>query len=455
MARLLRSTIAVAIGVEVLWRFLDSPPNQLRDLFLYNGIWLLSLGMIIAAPLSFDRVALAAIALAILAWGIGSLISTLAGLSESASEVKILPQLLYSIFYPLMLVAIPRLSARPTRLRPLELLDSLIFGLGLTSILSALIYVIIFPKSSLPGVENYFLIFYPIGDLALLLISLLTLLTRKISREILIFIAGILIFAVTDFYYLWLSFNARYSFGDIADSGWLIAITLFSLSVQQTKNESFGDVSPLHPAIVATSIFVSPILLALSVLNPELLPRFILIPAIANILLGFIRMSTALGEARTLGDERVLARTDELTGLANRRRLLAEIEEFSEVEGALLLLDLDGFKPINDQYGHEVGDTLLQQISRRFTRTLPHGALIARLGGDEFGVLVRGSYEETLEAAYALRACLTYPFSIDGKSIQVNVSVGIVHNDGAGDLLKRADSAMYRAKQMDMGVAHS
>lgn len=455
MARILQSTIAVALGFEVTWRLIDPAPNQLRDLLLYNGIWLLALIAVIAAPLTFDRVALAAIALAILAWGVGSLISTIAGLSGNASDAKLLPQLLYSLFYPLILIAIPRLSALPSRLRPLELLDSVIFGLGLTSILSTLIYITIFPKSPLSSIENYFLIFYPIGDLALLLISLLMILTRKINRETLLFITGLLIFAITDFYYLWLLFNARYSFGDIADSGWLIAIVLLMFSVQRSKSKSLGDVIPLHPALIATSIFISPILLALSALNPELLPRFILVPAIANILLGFIRMSTALREARILGDERVLARTDELTGLANRRRLLAEIEEFSEVEGALLLLDLDGFKPINDQFGHEVGDSLLQHISRRFTRTLPHGSLVARLGGDEFGVLVRGSYEETLEAAYALRACLTYPFNIDGKSIQVNVSVGIVHNDGAGDLLKRADSAMYRAKQMDMGVAHS
>ena len=118
-----------------------------------------------------------------------------------------------------------------------------------------------------------------------------------------------------------------------------------------------------------------------------------------------------------------------------------------------LSLDLDGFKPINDEHGHETGDKVLREVARRFNRSLPHGAFLARLGGDEFGVLVRGSYEEALEGAYALRACLSYPFVIDGKQISVGVSIGIVHNDGAGELLKRADAAMYQAKQMGMGVA--
>ena len=68
---------------------------------------------------------------------------------------------------------------------------------------------------------------------------------------------------------------------------------------------------------------------------------------------------------------------------------------------------------------------------------------------------LRGSYEDAIESAFALRASLSYPFSVQGREITVGVSVGLVRNDGAGDLLKRADSAMYRAKQMGMGVVHS
>ena len=134
---------------------------------------------------------------------------------------------------------------------------------------------------------------------------------------------------------------------------------------------------------------------------------------------------------------------------------MAEIESFSEVEGALLLLDLNEFKPVNDAHGHEVGDLVLREVARRFTRVLPDDAILARLGGDEFGVLVEGSYEETLEVAYALRAALSYPFNLRGMNIEVGVSIGHVQNDGAGSLLQRADSAMYRAKSSDMGVAQS
>jgi diguanylate cyclase (GGDEF)-like protein len=452
---LVRFLLSALIGVLLLWNFFSSTQSLARDLYLYNSIWILALFAVIAAPLSIDRVAIGAISLAIFFWGLGSLASSVDQLLSPTPRYTLASQLLYTLFYPLVLIAIPRLSSTSSRLRPIELLDSLIFGLGFTSIIASILLIVIFPGNSLIASENFFAIFYPVGDMALLLISLTTLLTRGIDRQKALFLAGISIFAITDIYYLWLTLNNRYLFGAPAEIGWLIAIGLitFALSIEiERKPECY---SPIHPALVAISIFISPILLAISALRPDLFPIYILIPSIANLLLAFIRMSTALREARILTQERVLARTDELTGVANRRRLIAEIEQFSSVEGALLLLDLDGFKPVNDTYGHEVGDLILRQVAERFIRVLPHNAIVARLGGDEFGVLLQGSYEQTLESAHALRASLTYPFSIHGNSIMVGVSVGHAHNDGAGDLLKRADNAMYRAKRSDMGVAQS
>jgi diguanylate cyclase (GGDEF)-like protein len=171
--------------------------------------------------------------------------------------------------------------------------------------------------------------------------------------------------------------------------------------------------------------------------------------------MAFFRMSIVIRQAKNLGEEKVLARTDDITGLPNRRRLIAELASFSKTEGALLLLDLDEFKPVNDNYGHEIGNVVLQQVAQRFTRSLPTGSVLARLGGDEFGVLINGNYEETLEAAYALQATCSYPFLIDGLSIKIGVSIGHVHNDGAGELLERADAAMYEAKRSGVGVVQA
>jgi diguanylate cyclase (GGDEF)-like protein len=455
VARTVKYLLPGLIALYSLWNFLSSRQSPARDLFLYNLIWLVALIAVISAPLSVDRVAIGALALAIFFWGLGSMASSFDELFNEAPRYTLVAQLLYTLFYPLVLIAIPRLSASKSKLRPIELLDSLIFGLGFTSIAASFLLILIFPGNSLIASENFFAIFYPVGDLALLLVSVTTLLTRGFERQNTLFFLGVTVFAATDIYYLWLMLQGRYSFGSFAEVGWLIAISLMVAAASIESDRRGARKSPIHPALVALSIFTSPILLAISALKPALFPIYVLIPSIANLLLAFIRMSTALREARILGDERILARTDELTGVANRRKLIADIDSFSNGEGALLLLDLDGFKPVNDTYGHEVGDLILRQVAQRFTRTLPQNATLARLGGDEFGVLVQGSYEETLETAHALRASLTYPFTIDGQSIMVGVSIGHAHNNGAGDLLRRADSAMYRAKRSDLGVAQS
>ena len=454
MVRLTKSLLPTLIALHLALELFVGEQSLLRDFFLYNLIWILALLSLFFLPLTFDRVALAAIALALFFWGAGSLATSFDQLLGETPAFTLATQIGYTLFYPLILIAIPRLSGTSLKLKPIEILDALIVGLGFTSIVATFLLVAIFPSDSLLGSENFFLVFYSVGDIALLLISIMTLITRGIDKKSLLFSIGITIFALTDFYYLWLAVNNRYSFGGIADDGWLIAITLMTSALTFPGSRTVAT-SPIHPALVALSIFISPILLAISALRPNIFPVYIVIPAVANLLLAFIRLSTALREARTLVDERMLARTDELTGLANRRLLLAEIENFSEVEGALLLLDLNEFKPVNDEHGHEVGDLVLREVARRFTRVLPHDAILARLGGDEFGVLVEGSYEETLEVAYALRAALSYPFNLRGMRIDVGVSIGHVQNDGGGSLLQRADSAMYRAKSSDMGVAQS
>jgi len=133
---------------------------------------------------------------------------------------------------------------------------------------------------------------------------------------------------------------------------------------------------------------------------------------------------------------------------------MTDFEEFLSNEGSVLILDLDGFKPVNDQRGHDVGDQLLMQIATRFSRAMPHGSLLARLGGDEFGALVRG--QDGYEVALALRATLSYPFHIDGLDLSLDVSIGESRNEPgqlpADILLRRADQAMYEAKRTKRGV---
>ena len=330
----------------------------------------------------------------------------------------------------------------------LEFVDSIIIALGLTSIIS-----IIFVKpASLTfsgSLSELFLtLFYPIGDLILLGLVFSLAIVQKRSRHNVLLALGLISFAVTDFYFLWASVTNQYQFGSQSDCGWLLGFILISESFWH-KGEEARESLRFNPLVASLALLLSASILVISSLRPHLLPSVALIPAMATILLAFIRMAIAINDAKSISAERILARTDELTGLANRRKFISELEKFREGESSVLLLDLNGFKSINDRFGHDAGDDLLKRVALRFSRVMPNTGLLARLGGDEFGVLIAG---DGFELAQALRATLSYPFEIGGEAISLDVSIGEAKNDGSGQILRRADEAMYEAKRAGGGV---
>ena len=146
-----------------------------------------------------------------------------------------------------------------------------------------------------------------------------------------------------------------------------------------------------------------------------------------------------------------LAHHDPLTGLANRVQFQGRLEETAGTPVAVLLLDLDGFKGVNDSLGHGTGDTLLQALAIRLPAVLPEEAVVARLGGDEFAVLLPGG--DPLAAAGAARAVLDAfrkPFIVAGHLLPLGTSVGIAlgphHGRDADALIAAADLALYQAK---------
>lgn len=155
-----------------------------------------------------------------------------------------------------------------------------------------------------------------------------------------------------------------------------------------------------------------------------------------------------------------LARYDFLTGLANRvtfedqlKRALAHARRY-DGNGALLYLDLDRFKSINDLYGHRIGDLLLQEASKRLAGCLRETDVLARLGGDEFCIVVDHLTDQESVTTIAKRVvdCLHQPFQLDDLLVEVSASVGIAlflpNDDTTTEVLMRADRAMYAAKRL-------
>ena len=162
---------------------------------------------------------------------------------------------------------------------------------------------------------------------------------------------------------------------------------------------------------------------------------------------------------------RDLAHTDPLTGLANRREFDMRLdEEIAKADStspfAIALLDLNGFKPVNDQHGHAIGDGVLCELAKRLRRACGDHAVVARQGGDEFAILVpaRSPLLETALADHVL-AALAAPYRIDGRSIAVGAGIGTAtwpeHGDSARDLLEVADRALYAAKAAERGQTSS
>ena len=390
-------------------------------------------------------------AVAIGSWSLGSVTATASSYLEFSALLGNISDALYLLFYPLALLGLQLLISIQQRLTILELVDASIVGLGLSTLGAAFALQPVIPHFDGDLNQSFLAIIYPVADLVLLCFILATVVMQGFSARGLLLSIGICVYAATDFLFLWQNLNLSYVFGSLVDYGWLLAFIMIAESAWQPSSEKSTKIG-INPILITISVFLSATLLALLAIAPDNFPHFILIPAIGTLALAFVRMSIALNQARSIGHERVLARTDELTTLPNRRRLISEIQSFAVRKGSLLLLDLDGFKPVNDTYGHEVGDKVLQQVAQRFSRALPNNALLARLGGDEFGILVDGSNESVMEIALALRGTLSYPFLIDGHEVSIGVSIGIADNDGAADLLQRADNAMYAAKRQALGV---
>jgi diguanylate cyclase len=156
---------------------------------------------------------------------------------------------------------------------------------------------------------------------------------------------------------------------------------------------------------------------------------------------------------------RELANTDPLTGLANRRAIMSELDsalkafEAGAESFGVALLDLDGFKEINDQMGHHAGDAVLQKVAERLSAAATQGDTVGRLGGDEFIVLMRGLTQtnEISARTTAMLATLCQPVDIMGNRLSIAASLGYAQHpeDGADveAMLHAADASLYAAKR--------
>jgi diguanylate cyclase (GGDEF)-like protein len=376
----------------------------------------------------------------------------------------------YLSFYPLMLAALVlAVHHNVRRLASAVWLDCAVGSLGATAALAVLLNPVLSAAvTDSSWLANMAAVAYPLFDMTLLaaVAGIATLRDVRMGSRWALMVTGLLIFSAADVVYGLLVTAGTYVLGTPLDAAWAVGLALIAMWVD-------GAADPEEPAPQDTSSATGSMALVVSTLAKVAglavlavgtratlstlavsLAGVTLLAAAARSHLTF-RLLAQMADLR-----RVAAATDELTGLPNRRALYSEgharLLAPQVQRQALMMLDLNKFKEVNDTLGHHVGDQLLIQVADRLRGPLHDGDLLARLGGDEFAVLIGDAgHAQAGGVAIKLRAALDEPFEIGDITLRASVSIGIAlfPDDGPdlSTLLRKADIAMYKAKASSIG----
>jgi diguanylate cyclase (GGDEF)-like protein len=342
-------------------------------------------------------------------------------------------------------------------------LDATVGALGITSI-AAIYFTFVLSHTEGSRAAVLTTMAYPVSDLVLLVVIIGTcgLLGWRPDRIWVFLGIGFVLFTGADTLYVIRIANETYAAGTMMDPPWAIAALLWAAAALRRPHVARSTRPYGWSMLVVPSTFMLLALVLLVVGTRHELPVASVVLASLTVLAGLVRAGITFHDVQALAVSREQARTDELTGLGNRRR-------FHEVAGtriaalrddqrlAVLLLDLDRFKEVNDALGHSVGDRLLIEVGARLTGQLRACDVLVRLGGDEFAVLLEDAgAPEALAFADRVRTAIQAEFAVQGLSVYIDVSVGValcpdVATDVEG-LLQRADIAMYQAKSDRVGA---
>jgi diguanylate cyclase (GGDEF)-like protein len=434
----------------------------IRD-WISSAIGILVAGIICLRPLRIHvrRRSFTLVAAGVTAYSAGNVMWTI-WLSHAANPpVPSVSDLLWLSFYPLVAAGIVGLTGIRGRNRPPAgvWLDAIVAGGGLAAIGAAIIVPTVLSGSGNAATLAMELT-YPIGDLLLvgLVVGIIALRGWRIDRGWAGLGVAFVLLASADFLYAVQATGTAGRPSAVTNLTYLLALSALAFVAWQVPP------SRPEPKFASWSVLLVPsgfMFAALGLLLVDHVHRLSALPfglATVTMLAAIGRMIVAFRDARGLAEARRLAGTDDLTALPNRRRFMALTEEAiaaSEASGrglAVLMLDLDNFKQLNDTLGHHAGDELLRKIGPRLQHALRHLHTVGRLGGDEFAVLVypAPAEEAIVQIAQEILGALREPFTVSELSLRVTGSLGIAsfpnHARDAAELMRHADIAMYQAK---------
>jgi diguanylate cyclase len=313
---------------------------------------------------------------------------------------------------------------------------------------------------------------YPIGDLLLIGMALGLVMTPGAkSASFRFLVANLVVLLVGDLVFSLQSIDGTYVDGGALDSVWLVGYILFAMAATHPTMAAIFDprpiavalLGPLRLALLGVAMLVGPALLAIGHAGGE---SIVIVVAVATAVLSvlvLVRLAGMVGHlSRDIERRAVLeaqlsfqAFHDPLTGLANRRRFIDAVGDAiaSGTGSVVLFIDLDDFKHVNDEMGHDAGDALLTAVGHRILSAIRPDDLGCRIGGDEFAVLLpeTAAMDQAEVVARRLLEALAAPVEIEGRELVVPASIGVAaaavgETLAVDELLRRADVAMYHAK---------
>ncbi|KUL35315.1 GGDEF domain-containing protein [Actinoplanes awajinensis] len=342
------------------------------------------------------------------------------------------------------------------------LFDALLIGTSLFFV----IWALILGPQYRAGATEIGTVVYAVADVVILSLLLLLLADAgpALRTPLEITAIGIVVQFAADTVFAYEVVNGTYRFGALPDLLWLTAFTILAVGAPHhtelrgvTRLSDGGRPRAYLPYVPFLLAFLTG---STMIVTGQALDR--MLAGLSMTLTGLVvfRQMLILGDNRSLtrqlstlvDDLRFRADHDALTGLANRARF-EEITERALEPGAdravaVLLLDLDGFKPVNDTYGHDAGDRVLVEVARRLRGAAGPDDMVARLGGDEFAVLTG---DDPGPVAERVLATFRTPFDVGPGQARIGASVGVAAGQpggrGVGQLVRDADLAMYEAKR--------
>ncbi|MGX9791099.1 putative bifunctional diguanylate cyclase/phosphodiesterase [Mycobacterium sp. MMS18-G62] len=388
----------------------------------------------------------------------------------SAADV---PFLVFKITACVALVLFPGGFSGHSRIR--ILFDGLIVAIALFEVAWVAVLHDVYESQAGGRSALWVSVAYLVTGICIITVALLVLARARTDQRatLILLTAGIIVNALTGGAFVYLTAHSLFDRGVFVDIGRAAALLAFGIAALISRGAApTGVQTRTVPAQVSVWLPYLPVVLATAACTSAILrrPGFapIIVSSVLLISVVLARQFIAVSENR-----RLLAMTadqalrDPLTGLANRAlfrdRLThaMQLHQRDKQSVAVLSMDLDDFKLVNDSLGHPAGDSLLVQAAERILGCVRTGDTVARLGGDEFAVLMEGPADHSRRVAQRVVQAFDEPFFIDGHDILVRPSIGlaVVPSDdrdvSADGLMKQADVAMYSAKRSRASGVHS